>query len=214
MVVDLVLWRSQIAAAAATKSLQSCPTLCDPIDGSPPGSTVPGILQARTLEWVAISISNAWKWKVKRKSLSRVRLLANPWTVAYQAPPSMGFSRQEYWSGVPLPPPNSDLWIRQRVQKEALGVTVTSAPGDPVMRKGWTPVLGAGERWWVATSFSASVEGFILACLPAFPSLSSSSPHSILSPSLPSFLLPSSKYENVNIHRDSKEEGGIHTQVT
>ena len=90
-------------AAAAAKSLQSCPTLCDPIDGSPPGSPVPGILQARTLEWVAISFSNAGKWKVKVKSLSRVRLLATPWTAAYQAPPSMGFSRQEYWSGVPLP---------------------------------------------------------------------------------------------------------------
>ena len=86
------------AAAAAAKSLQSCPTLCNPIDGSPPGSPVPGILQARTLEWVAISFSNAWKWKVKVKSLSRSRLLATPWTAAYQAPPSIGFSRQEYWS--------------------------------------------------------------------------------------------------------------------
>ena len=79
--------------------------LCDPIDGSPPGSPVPGILQARTLEWVAISFSNAWKWKVKVKSLSRVRLFATPWTAAHQAPPFMGFSRQEYWSGVPLPSP-------------------------------------------------------------------------------------------------------------
>ena len=78
-------------AATAAKSLQSCPTLCDPIDGSPPRSPVPGILQARTLEWVAISFSNAWKWKVKGKSLSRVRLLATPWTAAHQAPPSMGF---------------------------------------------------------------------------------------------------------------------------
>ena len=91
------------AAAAAAKSLQSCPTLCDPTDGSPPGSPAPGILQARTLEWVAISFSSAWKWKVKVKSLSRVRLFATPWTAAHQAPPSMGFSRQEYWSGVPLP---------------------------------------------------------------------------------------------------------------
>ena len=74
-------------AAAAAKSLQSCPTLFDPIDGSPPGSPVPGILQARTLEWVAISFSNAWKWKVKVKSLSRVQLLATPWTAAHQAPP-------------------------------------------------------------------------------------------------------------------------------
>jgi len=93
------------AATAAAKSLQSCPTLCDPIDGSPPGSPVPGILQARTLEWATISFSNAWKGKGKVKSLSRVRLLATPWTAAYQAPPSMGFSRQEYWSGVPLPSP-------------------------------------------------------------------------------------------------------------
>ena len=88
---------------AAAKALQSCPTLCDPIDGSPRGSPVPGILQARTREWVAISSSSVWKWKVKVKSLSRVWLLATPWTVAYQAPPSMGFSRQEHWSGVPLP---------------------------------------------------------------------------------------------------------------
>ena len=92
-------------AAAAAKSLQ-CPTLCDHIDGSPPGSPIPGILQARTLEWVAIAFSNAWKWKVKVKSLSRVRLLATPWTAAYQAPLPMGFSRQEYWSGVPLPSPS------------------------------------------------------------------------------------------------------------
>ena len=93
------------AAAAAAKSLQSCLTLCDPMDGSPPGSPVPGILQARTLEWVAISFSNAWKWKVKVKCFSRVRLLATPWTATYQASPSMGFSRQEYWSGLPLPSP-------------------------------------------------------------------------------------------------------------
>ena len=85
---------------------QSLPTLCDPVDGSPPGSPVPGILQARTLEWVAISFSNAWKWKVKVKLLSRVWLLATPWTAAHQAPPSMGFSRQEYWSGLPLPSPS------------------------------------------------------------------------------------------------------------
>ena len=89
-------------AAAASKSLQSCLTLCEPIDGSPPGSPVPGIVQARTLEWVAISFSNAWKWKVKVKSLSHVWLLVTPWTSAYQAPLPMGFSRQEYWSGLPL----------------------------------------------------------------------------------------------------------------
>ena len=87
------------AAAAAAKSLQSCPTLCDPRDGSPPGSPIPGILQARTLEWVAIAFSNAWKWKVKVKFC--VRLLATAWTAAFQAPASMGFARQEYWSGLP-----------------------------------------------------------------------------------------------------------------
>ena len=96
------------AAAAAAKSLQSCATLCDPIDGSPPGSPIPGILQARTLEWVAISFSDAWKWKVK--SLSCVRPSATPWTTAFQAPTSMGFSRQEYWSGVPLPSPILCEW--------------------------------------------------------------------------------------------------------
>ena len=88
-------------------SLYSCPTLCDPIDSSPPGSPGPGILQARTLEWVAISFSNAWKWKLKVKSLSSVRLFATPWTAAYQAPLPMGFSRQKYWSGVPLPSPGT-----------------------------------------------------------------------------------------------------------
>ena len=106
-----VHWTHMAAAATAAKLLQSCPTLCDPIDGSLPGSAIPGILQARTLEWVAISFSNAWKWKVKVKSLNRVWLFATPWTAAYQAPLSMGFSKQEYWSGVPLPSPELTwLW--------------------------------------------------------------------------------------------------------
>ena len=105
--IEMMSWSA--AAAAAAKSLQSCLTLCDPIDGSPPGSPVPGILQARTLEWVSIAFSNAWQWKVKVKSLSRVRLLATPRTAAHQAPPSTGFSRQEYWSGVPLPSPK--CWL-------------------------------------------------------------------------------------------------------
>ena len=105
---SLSWWRNlTISSSTTTRLLQSCPTLCDPTDGSPPGSAVPGILQARMLEWVAISFSNAWKWKLKVKSLSRARLFATPWTAAYQAPPSMGFSRQEYWSGVPLPSPIS-----------------------------------------------------------------------------------------------------------
>ena len=107
----LLQWKAAIsnaAAAATAKLLQSCLTLCDPINGSPPGSPVPGILQARTLEWDAISFSNAWQWKVKVKSLSHVQFFATPWTAAYQAPLSMGVSRQEYWSGVPLPSPAID----------------------------------------------------------------------------------------------------------
>ena len=105
-------WCCTYAMLCYAKSLQSCPTLCDPIDGSPPGFPVPGILQARTLEWVA-HFSNAWKWKEKVKSLSRVWLLVTPRTAAYQAPPSMGFSRQEYWSGVPLPSPYNYLkWFQ------------------------------------------------------------------------------------------------------
>ena len=107
-------------AAAAAKSLQSCLTLCDPIDGSPLGSSVPGILQARTLEWVAISFSNAWKWKVKVKSLSRAWPSATPWTAAYQAPPSMGFARQEYWSGLPLPSPHTQLESKYRALQVSL----------------------------------------------------------------------------------------------
>ena len=106
--IRIVDW---VAATAAAKSLQSCPTLCDPIDGSTPGSPVPGILQARTLEWVASSFSSTWKWKVKVKSLSRVQLLATQWTAAHQAPLSMGFSRQEYWSGVPLPSPTINMYL-------------------------------------------------------------------------------------------------------
>ena len=122
-------WR-RTAAAAAAKLLQLCPTLWDPIDGSSPGSTIPGILQTRTLEWVTISFSNAWKWKVKGKSLRHVRLFVTPWTTAYQAPLPMGFSRQEYWSGVPLPSSEEELkslnesergewksWLKLNIQK-------------------------------------------------------------------------------------------------
>ena len=127
------------AAAAAAKSLLSCPTLCDPTDGSPPGFPVPGILQARTLEWVAISFSNAWKWKVKVKLLSHVRLFATPWTAAHQAPPSMGFSRQEYWSRVPLPSPNFEsYWF-------ALEKEVAAHSSALVWR-----IPGKGGAWWAA----------------------------------------------------------------
>ena len=110
------------AAAAAAKSLQSCPTLCDPIDRSPPCSPIPGILQARKLEWVAISLSNVWKWKVKAKSLSRVWLPATPWTAAYQTPPSMGFSRQELLecSGTTLNTPNSHYSSPRRKERKDL----------------------------------------------------------------------------------------------
>ena len=97
------------SSPAAAKSLQSCPTLCDSIDSSLPGSPIPGILQARTLEWVAISFSNAWKWKVKVNLLSRVQLFVTPWTTAYQAPLPMGFYKQEYWSGVPCSSPNPSI---------------------------------------------------------------------------------------------------------
>ena len=137
----LVTKYCKLLLAAAAKSLQSCPTLWDPIDSSPPGSPVPGILQARTLEWVAISFSKAieiyslvvlvarslksrcWQGGFllealmenlfhvfplhsgEVKSLSHVRLFATPWTVAHQAPWSMGFSRHEYWNGLPFPSP-------------------------------------------------------------------------------------------------------------
>ena len=113
-------------SVAAAKSLQSYPTLCDPIDGSPPGSPVPGILKARTLEWVAISFSNAWKWKVKVKSFSHVWPSVTQWTAAFQALPSMGFSRQEYWSGVPLPSPRG-----------VLGCLNNGATEIPVQKQYW-----------------------------------------------------------------------------
>ena len=129
-------------AAAAAKSLQSCPTLCDPRDSSPPGSPVPGILQARTLEWVAISFSKAWKWKVKVKSLSCVQLLATPWTAAYQAPPSMGFARQEYWSGVPLPSPLSIL------SKSLIRFSVDGRGCVPSLLFDLRPNYDGGNEWW------------------------------------------------------------------
>ena len=120
-------WCMLYVKDAAAKSLQLYPTPCDPVDGSPPGSPIPGILQARTLEWVAISFSNVWKWKVKVKLLSRVRLLATPWTAAYQATPSMGVSRQEYWSGVPLP---SLMWRITELKKTTQGNILKSSVID------------------------------------------------------------------------------------
>ena len=127
----MLLWKALFdkrVAAAAAKSLQLCPTMCDSIDGSLPGSPVPGILQARTLEWVAISFSNAWKWKVKVKSLSCARLLATPWTAAHRAPPSMGLSRQEYWSGVPLPSPDKRVKPCKNIWGTSLGTVDKNLP--------------------------------------------------------------------------------------
>ena len=136
--------RQRLAAAAApAKSLQSCPTLCDPTDCSPPGSPILGIHQARILEWGAISFSNAWKWKVKVKSLSHVQLFATPWTAAYQAPPSMGFSRGEYWSGVPLPSP-------QRLATYSVSVVTSiseSKQGAGCKFHNWNPPICCLRKW-------------------------------------------------------------------
>ena len=118
--------------------------LCDPIDGSPPGSPVPEILQARSLEWVAISFSNAWKWNVKVKSLSRARLFVTPWTAAYQAPPSMGFSRKEYWSGLPLPSP-------KKKKKKSDTCSLFPPFGDP-----WPSFLLASQH-----AFLSSIHPFL-----------------------------------------------------
>ena len=115
--------------------------LCDPMEGSPPGSAVPGVLQARTLEWVAISFSYAWKWKVKVKPLSHVQLLGTPWTAAYQAPLSMGFSSQEYWSGLPLPSPQLVTWGGQRI-----GVSASTSV-FPMNTHDWSPL---GWTSWVS----------------------------------------------------------------
>ena len=146
-------WSVAPPAGAAARSLQSCPTLCDPIDSSLPGSLVPGILQARTLEWVAISFSNAWKWKVKVKSLSRVWLFTAPWAVAHQAPPSMGFSRQEYWNGVPSPSPENAyifalflllLLSYISIPDSSVGNESTCNAGDPVQFLGREDLLEKG----------------------------------------------------------------------
>ena len=141
-------------AEAAAKSLQSCPTLCDPIDRSSPGFPVPGILQARTLEWVAISFSNAWKWKMKVKSLSCVWPSVTPWTAAYQAPPSMGFSRQEYWSQVPLSDAKRWLIWKDPDAGKDWGHEEKETTEDEMVRWhhwlnghgfGWTPGVGDGQ---------------------------------------------------------------------
>ena len=145
------------AAAAATKSLQSCPTLCMPIDGSPPSSPAPGILQARTLEWVAISFFNVWKWKVKVKLLSCVQLFATPWNAAYQAPLSMGFSRQEYWSGLSLPSLRSlrEMQIKTTVRYHLILVRMaiikkfkTINAGEGVEKRQPSYIAGGNVNWY------------------------------------------------------------------
>ena len=147
--LEMHMTKPYYATVASAKSLQSCPTLCDPIDGSPPGSPVPGILQARTLEWVAISFSNAWKWKVKVKSLSRVQLFATPWTAAYQAPLSMELSRQEYWSGVPLasPKPYSDPLNQKVCDCDPATCTLTNLWELLMNINVWDPLLLSKETW-------------------------------------------------------------------
>ena len=154
------LLTNHLAAATAAKSIQSCPTLCDPIDGSPPGSPIPGILKARTPEWAAISFSNAWKWKVKVKSLSHVRLFATPWTAAHQAPPSMGFSRQEYWSGLPLPSPTNhsksqeiplaQIWFRSCLDcsHQVLGLALNKLNLNSVFSQPWEVSVSTSLTFW------------------------------------------------------------------
>ena len=156
----------QFAAAAAAKSLQSCPTLCNPVDGSPLGSAVPGILQARTLERVAISFSSAGKWKVKVKSLSRVRLLVTSWTAAYRAPPSMGFSRQEYWSGVPLPSPlqyKVKYFLKNRKKKKVRSlITWQRIKKLIIVKYLLCTIQGSGLQWAYCLVEKINIKHFFL----------------------------------------------------
>ena len=109
---------------------------------SPSGSSVHGILPARILEWVATSFSNSWKWKVKGKSLSSVRLFATPWTAAYQAPPSMEFSRQESDATERLPFHFSLSWIGEG-NGSPLQCSCLENPRDG--RDWWAAVYGVAQ---------------------------------------------------------------------
>ena len=142
------------AAAAAAKSLQPCLTPRDPIGGNPPGSPVPGILQTRTLEWVAISFFNAWKGKVKVKLLSRVWLLVTPCTAAYQAPPSMGFPRQEYWSGVPQPRANQEKENKTRNYRNQLQNHLSFHLWVAHFISQWLRITVPRSAWWNADSWA------------------------------------------------------------
>ena len=173
----------------AAKSLQSFPTLWDPIDGSPLGSSVPRILQARILEWVDISVSNAWKWTVKVKSLSRALLLATPWTGAYQAPPPMGFSKQEHWSGFPFPSPmhESEQWkwsrsvVSDSSRPNVLQPTRLLRPWDLPGKS-----TGVGCQWWVSPRKSPRLWGWSWSLSP----LQCHKPPSIVHQALLSNLVP------------------------
>ena len=159
--------------------------LPDPTDGSPPGSPVPGILQARTLEWVAISFSSAWKWKVKVTLLSRVQLLVTPWAAAHQAPTPMGFSRQEYWSGVPLPSLSTALCFQWKKLGQKISIYSVQFSGSVVSDSLWphglqhtrppcpSPTPRAYPNpcplsWWWHLAISSSVVPFS-SCPQSFP---------------------------------------------
>ena len=140
---------------------------------------IPGILQARTLEWVPISFSSAWKWKVKVKSLSCVWLLSTPWTAAYQAPLPMGFSRQECWSGLPLPSPKSNLtiykkyystWLsgiyirlfkagsQSRTQLKRLSSSSSSSSRFDLLMFSWEFCIYVNEKYWSLFFYNAFVQ--------------------------------------------------------
>ena len=166
MLSMFLLWVARIlhVITTTTKPLQWCPTLCNAVDSSPPSSPVPRILQARTLEWVAISFSRAWKWKVKVKSLSRAQLLATPWTAAYQAPPSMGFSRQEYWSGVPLPSPFMLLEYKLFIYQIYIKVKRLTWIGN---QKNLTHTKNPRTRWfhwWIYQIFKEELTWIFYTC--------------------------------------------------
>ena len=164
----MLTWYCDDHLQYAAKSLQSCPTLCDPVDGSPPGSPIPVILQARTLEWVAISFSSAWKWKEKVKSLSHVRLFATPWAAAYQAPPSMGFSRKKYWSGVPLPSPSCCCrwhYFLIFVASSPLYICTTSFISTYLSMFSWFPCLGCCEQCFCGYCGACFFLNYCFVCL-------------------------------------------------
>ena len=178
MILLVLFHTSIVMPAAAAKLLQSCPTLCDPIYGSPPGSPIPGILQARTLEWVAISFSNAWKWTVKGKSFRRVQLLATSWTAAHQAPLSMGFSRQEYWSGVPLPSQKKDTETQMDRMLCKWALSPNKSPSIYWFKTTVTYFLTVGRLGWAQWEWLSSSSRHELGSCSRLHSAHDSLPHS------------------------------------